>query len=332
MVSPARDHPDRSKRTPCGSSLWWRTCSFTACSQSSCQLGRPADRCRLTGGQLRPTDKAMAARSARKSSSEEDARSSDEEDRSLTKRCIERQWKNTCLRVKRLPCDHKSDGQSRSPERRSIVGSVSQCSTHCQGDAHTGLGQRPGDVVFPEKQTCLTTVHATHVPLGFLRLNGRKRRHHTFQKQKTTPLPWSCGHVHPCCCLRFRRPATAPSLCTCTRAVARRQNLLINCGDSTLLFWPSFPTSDDDSSPARGFSVSARSQSTLSTSTPRSPCRRFVSILTLAISCFFAAVSPAWLALLASFPFWESARSAVMLSFNFCRIPVISPLSRAYPP
>ena len=76
----------------------------------------PADRCRLTGGQRRPTDRAMAARSARTSSSEEhaeeDVRSTDEEDRLLTNRCIERQWKTLCLRVKRLPCDHKSDGQS----------------------------------------------------------------------------------------------------------------------------------------------------------------------------------------------------------------------------
>ena len=64
-----------------------------------CPLERLADH-RLTGGQLRPTDKAMA-RSARTSSSEdaeedaeEDAR---EEDRLLTKRCIEWHWKNTWL-------------------------------------------------------------------------------------------------------------------------------------------------------------------------------------------------------------------------------------------
>ena len=61
-------------------------------------LERPADRCRLTGGQQTPTERAVAARSARKSPGEEDAeeeeaRSTDEEDRLLTKRCIERQWK-----------------------------------------------------------------------------------------------------------------------------------------------------------------------------------------------------------------------------------------------
>ena len=38
-------------------------------SRSSCQLGRPADRRRLCGGKLRPTDKAMAARSVRTSPS-----------------------------------------------------------------------------------------------------------------------------------------------------------------------------------------------------------------------------------------------------------------------
>ena len=112
MVSPGRHQTGRCKRTPCGSSWWWRMRSCRARSQSWCQLERPADRSRLTGGQLRPTDRAMAARSARTSSSEGDARSTDEEDRLLTKRCVERQCKNICLRVTRLPCDHESDGQS----------------------------------------------------------------------------------------------------------------------------------------------------------------------------------------------------------------------------
>ena len=57
-------------------------CSWRAHSQSCCQLGKPRDFACLSGGQLRPTDRAMAARSARTSSSEEDARSTDE-DRSL---------------------------------------------------------------------------------------------------------------------------------------------------------------------------------------------------------------------------------------------------------
>ena len=49
----------------------------------------------FTGGQLRPTNRAVAARSARTSSREEESRSTDEEERLLTKRCIEEQWKNT---------------------------------------------------------------------------------------------------------------------------------------------------------------------------------------------------------------------------------------------
>ena len=43
----------------------------------------------LSGGQLRPTDWAMAARSARTSSCEEESRSTDDEERWLTKRSIE---------------------------------------------------------------------------------------------------------------------------------------------------------------------------------------------------------------------------------------------------
>ena len=50
--------------------------------------------CMSRCGQLRPTDRAMA-RLARTSSSEEESRSTDEDERLLTKRCIEGQWKNT---------------------------------------------------------------------------------------------------------------------------------------------------------------------------------------------------------------------------------------------
>ena len=94
MPSPGCHQRGRCKRTPCGSSWWWRMCSWRARSQCCCPLRRPRDR-RLSGGQLRPSDRAMAARSARVSSSEEESRSTEEEERSLTKRCIERQWKNT---------------------------------------------------------------------------------------------------------------------------------------------------------------------------------------------------------------------------------------------
>ena len=52
-----------------------------------------------SGGQLRPTNRAMAARWARTSSSEETSRSTDDEERLLTKRSIEGQWKNTSLKT-----------------------------------------------------------------------------------------------------------------------------------------------------------------------------------------------------------------------------------------
>ena len=125
----------------------------------------------------------------------------------------------------------------------------SQFSTHCQGDAHTRMGQRRH---FPEKQTCLTTVYAAHVPLGFLFLNDRNREttpSYSKEKKKTT-LPWNRGHVLPCCRLRFRKPTTAPSLCIrpCCRTATKQ--LFIDCGDdlldndlllssSDLLFWRS---------------------------------------------------------------------------------------------
>ena len=103
MVSPGRHQPGRCKRTPCGSSWWWKMCSCTARSQCCCELGRPADRCRLTDGQHRPRDRAMAvARPARHRA----RRSPDQ----LTRKIA--QWKNTYLRVKGLLCDHKSNDQS----------------------------------------------------------------------------------------------------------------------------------------------------------------------------------------------------------------------------
>ena len=70
MVSPGRQ-AGRCKRTPCGSSWWWRMCLLQSMFLE--MVGRPADRCRLTGGQFRPTDRAMAVRSACTSPSEEGA-------------------------------------------------------------------------------------------------------------------------------------------------------------------------------------------------------------------------------------------------------------------
>ena len=93
MASPSRHQPGRCLRTPCGSSWWWWMCSCRARSQS-CYAG-PSDFACLSGGNSdQQTGRAIAPRSARTSASKEDARSTGEEDRMLTKRCIERQWKN----------------------------------------------------------------------------------------------------------------------------------------------------------------------------------------------------------------------------------------------
>ena len=134
-------------------------------------MERLADRCHLIEGQLRPTDKAMAGRSARTSSSEEDAeddaRSTDEEDRLLTKRCIKREWKklrwkNDCLRVRRLPRDHESGGQS---EKGSEVGSISQFLNSLPGRCALRAGSKTripdSNVVFPAT-TNLTTPLTFH--------------------------------------------------------------------------------------------------------------------------------------------------------------------------
>ena len=66
---PGRHQAGRCKRMPCGSSWWFMMCSCRARSQSCCRLGRPRGVfVNLSGGQLKPTDRAMAARSARTSS------------------------------------------------------------------------------------------------------------------------------------------------------------------------------------------------------------------------------------------------------------------------
>ena len=54
-----------------------------------------------------------------------------------------------------------------------------------------------------------------------------------YSKEKTTAFPRSCRHVHPCCCLRFRKPATATSLCTPMLSHGH-ENLLIDCGEDLL--------------------------------------------------------------------------------------------------
>merc|ERR1719284_2375210 len=87
-------------------------------------------------------------------------------------------------------------------------------------------------------------------------------------------------------------------------------------------------------SAAKDTCVSATSFFRLSTSTARLTSRvSFVSIVDvkMAISSFFAAMSPAWLALRSSSTFWAAARSSDISSFNCFRMPMISPLFGAYP-
>ena len=65
------------------------------------------------------------------------------------------------------------------------------------------------DVLFlKKKKTCLATVHATHVPFGILSQRWEETTSNCSMKERTEIL-WACEHVHPCCCLRFRKQTTA---------------------------------------------------------------------------------------------------------------------------
>ena len=176
----------------------------------------------------------MAARSSSsEEDAEDDARSTDEEDRLPTKPRSERQWEitsleqNTCLRVKKTPvCSQFRRSIPRIREENKNRLNHSIFNSLPGRWAHRTGSKRPRSKTVtscsPETHTCLTPVYAALVPLGFACLNNRKRDDTKLsKKKKNTALPWSCGHVLPCCCLRFRKPATAPSLCTSTRAVAQ---------------------------------------------------------------------------------------------------------------
>ena len=170
MTSPSCHQPGRCKRTPCGSSWWWRMCSWRARSHSCCQLGRPADHPRLSGGQLRPTDRAMAARSACMSSSEEESRSTDEEEWKGFR------WKRQSVFLS-LPgrCAHRAGSMTRVPD--SEVFFSFQCdefcasmiareptvhknkTEHCRGAV--GTSTRAVACVFVEQATALLCTHST---------------------------------------------------------------------------------------------------------------------------------------------------------------------------
>ena len=132
---------------------------------------------------------------------------------------------NTCLRVKRLPCDYESavnQEYQRSDQMSAQAVHLQLIARRCAhwAGSKTSVPRVPeSDVVFQQKHTCLTTVCVAHAPFGFMCLNDGKRDDIKLFKAKKTQ---HCrGHVHPCCCLRLHWPATAPSLCTSTRAVAR---------------------------------------------------------------------------------------------------------------
>ena len=60
------------------------------------------------------------------------------------------------------------------------------------------------------------TVHTAHVPMGFLCLNVRKKRQQTVEKEKSTALPWGCGHVHTCCRTATKTSSTTMKIRLCS--------------------------------------------------------------------------------------------------------------------
>ena len=83
--------------------------------------------------------------------------------------------------------------------------------------------------VAPQQQTCLTTVHAFHVSLGFLRFNDWKRRHQTISQKKKHSI--AVG-------LWARPPVLSHG----------HKNLLIDCGDDLLSGQSALPPIHNSSS------------------------------------------------------------------------------------
>ena len=146
-----------------------------------------------------------------------------------------------------------------------------------------------GDVVSLENKLVSRRSTPLTFPSGFLRFNERTSPHCPKEQKHSTAVDlWA----RPPVLLPALSQASRSPFCVHIHPVVSHgdKNLLINCGDSTLLFWLS-SHSDDASSPATEFSVSVRSPFTLSVATPRSPCQSFVSIVavTVATSLSFAA-------------------------------------------
>ena len=86
--------------------------------------------------------------------------------------------------------------------------------------AHRAGSKRPGSRTVTRFFSSKNTVYAARVPSRFVCLDDRKRDNIKLSLQKKHII---AVVVQPCCCLRIRKPVTAPSLCTSTRAVARPQ-------------------------------------------------------------------------------------------------------------
>ena len=180
------------------------------------------------------------------------------------------------------------------------VGSISHFSIHYQEAATPNKvkDQDPRQLRrFPEDKP----VSQWSTPLTFhwyFCVSAARGADITVFQRKTTALPWSCRHVHPYCCLRFR---TSHSPFCVTIHPARPQKPPHHFGDSTLLFWRSSHF-EDACHPQRKSPSRRHRPQRCPPWHPKSPCQRFASILTVAVSCFFAAVSPVRLASLTFFP------------------------------
>ena len=148
--------------------------------------------------------------------------------------------------------------------------------------AHRGGSKRRGSQTvtssFPEKQTCLSTVYAAHVPLGFpsqrqeetssnlFLVLGRKKQRHCRGAVGTSTRAVACASAS--------QPQAV--LCAHPPVLSHGHKNLLSAPESVgsallaLLLLPR----RSSSSPAWEFSVSARSPFMLSTPVSMSPCRR----------------------------------------------------------
>ena len=171
------------------------------------------------------------------------------------------------------------------------VGSISQFSTHHQGSCAHSAGSKTripdSDFVFSENKP----VSRRSTPL-----NGRKRRAALSQASHGS----FCVNIYACGRTATKNSSSTVEIRLCLLALLTLRRRLVT---------------------RKGILRLGQIASALSTSIPRSPCRRFVSIVTVSVATAlsFAATSVAWSLLRSSSTaFWESARPADMSSFNVC--------------